>query len=80
MDNRLMEKMEESITKILDEGLNTNNLDTLMKLAKVKHYTKEDMNMNNENNGRGPGYDSYVEYNGPPIGKFHRSLAPFIFS
>jgi len=61
MDNKLLEKMEESINKILNDGLNTTNLDTLMKLAKIKHYTKEDMNMNNQYNGRGPGYDSYGE-------------------
>ena len=63
MEDRLLEKMEESINKILEEGLTTTNLETLMKLAKIKHYTKEDMNMMNEYNARRPGYDNYGEYN-----------------
>ncbi len=60
MDEKLLKKMEESITNILDSGLNTNNLDTLYKLSKIKHMTKEDMEMNY--NGRGPGYDTYGDY------------------
>ena len=55
--------MEESITNILDSGLNTNNLDTLYKLSKIKHMTKEDMEMNYGNyGGRRPGYDTYGNY------------------
>ena len=60
MEEKLIKKMEESITNILDSGLNTNNLDTLYKLSKIKHMTKEDMEMNY--NGRGPGYETYGDY------------------
>ena len=59
MEEKVISKMEESIEKILDEGLNTNNLDTLVKLSKVKHYAKEDKSMNGNYNGRGPSYDNY---------------------
>ena len=59
MEDRLLEKMEDSINKILNEGLNTNNLDTLYKLSKIKHYTKEDKEMNY---GGRPGYDNYGRY------------------
>ena len=63
MDEKLLKKMEESITNILDSGLNTNNLDTLYKLSKIKHMTKEDMEMNYGNyGGRRPGYDTYGNY------------------
>ena len=31
MEEKVIEKMEDSISKILNEGLNTNNLDTLYK-------------------------------------------------
>ena len=60
MEERVIEKTEESITKILDEGLNTTNLDHLLKLSKIKHYAKEDKEMNYGNyGGRRAGYDSY---------------------
>lgn len=60
MEDRVIEKTEESIKKILDEGLNTNNLDHLYKLSKIKHYAKEDKEMNYGNyGGRNVGYDSY---------------------
>ena len=69
MEEKVISKMEESIEKILDEGLNTNNLDTLVKLSKVKRYAKEDKEMYGNYEGRGPGYDAYGrgnygEYNG----------------
>jgi len=69
VEEKVISKMEESIEKILDEGLNTNNLDTLVKLSKVKHYAKEDKEMYGNYEGRGPGYDNYGrgnygEYNG----------------
>ena len=61
MHEKLEKKTEESINKILDEGLNTNNLDHLYKLAKINHIAKEEENMNNYGNygGRRAGYDSY---------------------
>ena len=63
MEDKVIKKMEESISNILNEGLNTNNLDSLYKLSKIKHMAKEDKEMYGENyRGRGPGYDSYGNY------------------
>lgn len=60
MHEKLEKKTEESINKILEEGLNTNNLDHLYKLAKINHIAKEEENMNYGNyGGRRAGYDSY---------------------
>ena len=61
MHEKLEKKTEESINKILEEGLNTNNLDHLYKLTKINHIAKEEENMNNYGNygGRRAGYDSY---------------------
>lgn len=68
MEEKIIEKMEESINKILDEGLNTTNLDTMYKLNKIKHLAKEDQQMNNEYGRRGYGEygrgGMYGEYNG----------------
>lgn len=64
MEDKVIEKTTESINKIIDDGLNTNNIDNLYKLSKIKHMAKEDKNMNNYGNygGRRPGYDTYGEY------------------
>ena len=62
MEEELKTKTEESIKKILNEGITTNNLDHLYKLSKINHMAKEDENMygNYGNYGaRRPGYDSY---------------------
>ncbi len=67
MEDKVIKKMEEAIEKIIDEGLNTNNLETLYKLSKIKHMAKEDENMYgnygnydyNGYSGRGAGYDAY---------------------
>lgn len=59
MEDKVIKKMEESISKIIEEGLNTNNLDNLYKLSKIKHMAKEDKNMYGEYNGRRAGYDTY---------------------
>lgn len=63
MEDRVIEKMEESIGKILDEGLRTDNLDHLYKLSKIKHLAKEDKEMygNYGNYGRDE-YGTYDEY------------------
>jgi hypothetical protein len=58
MEDRVIEKMEESIKGILDKGLDTNNIEYLYKLSKIKHLAKEDKEMYGEY-GRRPGYDSY---------------------
>ena len=60
MHKKLEEKTNESIEKILEEGITTNNLDHLYKLTKINHIAKEEENMNYGNYGaRRPGYDSY---------------------
>ena len=60
MHKKLEEKTEESINKILEEGITTNNLDYLYKLTKINHIVKEDENMNYGNySARRPGYDTY---------------------
>ena len=68
MEEKVIEKMEDSINTILKEGLNTNNLDTLYKLSKIKHYAKEDKNMM-ESYGRRPGYDTYGDYEHDSYGR-----------
>ena len=62
MHEKLEKKTEESINKILEEGITTNNLDHLYKLTKINHIAKEEENMNYGNYGRRPGYDSYGNY------------------
>ena len=72
METKVIEKTEEHIKQIIDEGINANNIDNLYKLSKIKHIAKEDKNMNygyygnygNHGNyggygARNPGYDSY---------------------
>ena len=60
MHEKLEKKTEESINKILEEGITTNNLDHLYKLSKINHIAKEDESMNYGNyGGRRAGYDSY---------------------
>lgn len=61
MEEKVIEKTESSINKILDEGITTNNLDYLYKLSKINHMAKEDKNMDY---GRRPGYDTYGRYYG----------------
>ena len=65
MHEELAKKTEESIKKILDEGITTNNLDHLYKLSKINHIAKEEENMNYGNygnySGRGPGHGAYGE-------------------
>ena len=60
MHKKLEEKTKESIEKILEEGITTNNLEYLYKLAKINHMAKEDESMNY--GARRPGYDSYGRY------------------
>ncbi len=71
MEEKVIKKMEESINKIIDEGVNTNNLDNLLKLSKIKHMAKEDEGMNyGEYNGRGPGHGSYGNYDRRSYGEY----------
>ena len=71
MHEKLEKKTEESINKILEEGITTNNLDHLYKLTKINHIAKEEENMNyGEYNGRGPGHGSYGEGYGRGYGNY----------
>lgn len=60
MNKELESKTKEHIDKILQEGINTNNLDNLYKLVDIYKDAKEVDSMNYGNyGGRRPGYDSY---------------------
>ena len=63
--SKLLELTEEAIDRQLASGLNTNNIDVLVKLTKIKHMETEDENMNNYGNyyGRTPGHGSYGGWN-----------------
>lgn len=63
IDKQVIEKTEQAIKKQIDEGLTTNNLDIVYKLAKIKHMAKEDSNMNYGEYGRRAGYDAYGREN-----------------
>ncbi len=65
MEEKLIEKTEASINKILKEGITTNNLENLYKLSKINHMAKEDKNMN---------YGNYNNYNaGGNYGEYGRN-------
>ena len=61
MEEKLKNKTEESIKRILDEGITNNNLEYLYKLTKINKMAKEEENMYNgsyNNYGR----ESYNNY------------------
>lgn len=66
MEEKLKMKTEESIKKILDEGITTANLDHLYKLSKINYMTKEDENMYG-NYGR---YDRDGRYGRDEYGRY----------
>lgn len=63
MENKVIDKMTESINKIIDEGLNTSNIELLYKLVDIYKDVKEVKNMNYGEYGRRAGYDSYGREN-----------------
>ena len=69
MKEKILEKTEQSMDKILEEGLNTNNLDHLYKLSKIRHLAKEDEGMYDNYDGRNPGHGSYGDYRGYDYGR-----------
>ena len=80
MEEKVIEKSEELIDQILDEGINANNIEHLYKLSKINHLAKEDKNMygnygnygeNYGNYGRA-GYDSYGRYGNYGEGSYGR--------
>lgn len=62
MENRVTEKMTESINKLLDEGLNTQNIDLMYKLVDIYKDMKEVESMNYGEYGRRAGYNAYGNY------------------
>ena len=62
MEDKIIETTEKSIKKILDDGLNTNNLEHLYKLIDIYKDAKEVKDMYGNYGARRPGYDSYGEY------------------
>ena len=71
MHEKSQKKSEESINKILDEGITTNNLDHLYKLVDIYKDAKEVENMNyGEYGARRPGYDSYGRENYGEYGNY----------
>ena len=74
VESKAIQITTESINKILDEGLTTNNLENLYVLSKIKHMAKEDESMNYGNYGnygaRRPGYDSYGRDNYGEYGNY----------
>lgn len=66
MEEQLKMKTEESIKKILDEGITTNNLDHLYKLSKINKIAKEGENNMYENYGR---YDRDGRYGHDEYGR-----------
>jgi hypothetical protein len=72
MHEKLEKKTEESIDKILKEGITTNNLDHLYKLVDIYKDAKEVESMNNYGNygARRPGYDSYGRDNYGEYGNY----------
>lgn len=67
MEDKLIKLAEEAIDRQLEQGLTTNNLDTIKKLVDIYKDTKEAKNMYGEYGeyraGRGGNYGNYDEYN-----------------
>ena len=76
MEDKLKETTKKSIEKILDEGLNTNNLEHLYKLVDIYKYGRGYGAYNAYGNygeyGRRPGYDSYGRENYGEYGNYGR--------
>ena len=58
-DSKLLKLTEETIERTIKDGLTTNNLDIVYKLAKIKHIEKESENMYGNYSGRGPSRGAY---------------------
>lgn len=48
LEDKVIEKVDEKIQHIVDEDINTTNLEYLYKLSKIRHMTKEDKEMYGE--------------------------------
>lgn len=62
MEEKLIRTTDEKIKNILDEDINSNNIEHLYKLTKIRHIAKEDKEMYGNYGARRPGYDSYGRY------------------
>lgn len=64
MEEKLVEKVKEKIQHILDEDINTNNLEHLYKLIDIYKDTKEveSMNYGRRYDSYGRGYGNYGNY------------------
>lgn len=62
MDERIEEEVKKSIEEILEQGLNTNNLEHLYKLVKINKMTKESDSMRYRPYGNYGHYEEYNEY------------------
>ena len=64
MEEKLVEKVKEKIQHILDEDINTNNLEYLYKLIDIYKDTKEveSMNYGRRYDSYGRGYGNYGNY------------------
>lgn len=65
MEDKLIEKTRDSINRIIDEGLNTNNIEHLYKLIDIYKDAKEVKEMN-----YGRRYDSYGNYGRDMYGNY----------
>ena len=74
MEEKLIEKVEEPIKQILEDGINMNNIEYLYKLSKINHMAKEDKNMYGNYMGRTPGYDSYGRMSYGNYGEYGRGV------
>lgn len=68
MEHQVIEKTNEVIKQIIDEGINPNNLESLYKLTKIKHIAKEDK----ENMNYGHYYDDRRDYYGRDYDNYGR--------
>ena len=77
MEDKVIERMNESIKKIMEDGLNTNNLDNLYKISKIKHMAKEDKKMygNYDRDYRGD-YGNYGDNYGRRMTRRYRGHDP----
>ena len=90
METKLIDKTEEKMQEILEQGINPNNLVNLYKLEKIRHMAKEDENMrysNYNNYGRDAygrrGYDAryrghdYIERMSDSYGRYEEGRGEY---
>ena len=68
MEEKLIECIDKKIKEVLDQDINTNNIEYLYKLCKIKHMAKEDENMKYNGYNGYSNYNNYNDYNGRRAG------------